>query len=232
MVHRISFRVGSEASLDFWTERLAAESLSPERDPRALRVADPEGLGLELRVEDVQDEPLVARHPEIPEEHALQGFAGVRAFSSAPDASAALLRDALGFEPDGEGWQVHGESRGSFYAYDTPPPDRGVPGAGTVHHVAWASTMEDHPAWRERVAKAGAQPTPVIDRFWFRSIYFREPSGVLFEIATLGPGFTTDEPLEHLGESLVLPPAYEHLRSQVERILTPLPETRPVRTHS
>src|SRR5205823_2175312 len=80
--------------------------------------------------------------------------------------------------------------------------ERGFGGAGTVHHVAWASTMEEHEAWRQRVAEAGARPTPVIDRFYFRSIYFREPSGVLFEIATLGPGFATDEPIEHRGERL------------------------------
>src|ERR687888_363510 len=95
--------------------------------------------------------------------------------------------------------------------------------AGTVHHVAWASTMEDHEAWRRRVAEAGARPTPVIDRFYFRSIYFREPSGVLFEIATIGPGFTVDEPLDHLGEKLSLPPDYEHLRERVEPVLTRLP---------
>ena len=91
-----------------------------------------------------------------------------------------------------------------------------------MHHVAWASTMEDHEAWRERVAEAGASPTPVIDRFWFRSVYFREPSGVLFEIATLGPGFAVDEDPEHLGEALILPPAFEQLRSRIEPILTPL----------
>ena len=83
--------------------------------------------------------------------------------------------------------------------------------------------MEDHEAWRDRVAAAGANPTPVIDRFWFRSIYFREPSGVLFEIATIGPGFEVDEDLDHLGEHLVLPPAFEHLRAQIEPVLTPLP---------
>ena len=99
-------------------------------------------------------------------------------------------------------------------------------GAGTVHHVAWSSTLEDHPAWREKVVEAGAQPTPIIDRYYFRSLYFREPSGVLFEIATLGPGFTTDEPLEHLGERISLPPNFEHLREQVERTLTPLPNPR------
>jgi glyoxalase family protein len=87
--------------------------------------------------------------------------------------------------------------------------------------------MEDHAAWRDRVASAGFRPTPIIDRFWFRSIYFREPSGVLFEIATLGPGFAVDEDAEHLGESLVLPPAFEHLREQLEPILTPLPDPRP-----
>ena len=106
---------------------------------------------------------------------------------------------------------------------------RGVQGAGTVHHVAWASEQADHEAWRAAVERAGLRPTPVIDRFYFKSIYFREPSGVLFEIATLGPGFTTDEPLESLGERLSLPPAFEHLRAEVEPVLTPLPNPRPAR---
>ena len=90
--------------------------------------------------------------------------------------------------------------------------------------------MEDHEAWRRRAMEAGATPTPVIDRFYFRSIYFREPSGVLFEIATVGPGFGADEPIEHLGERLSLPPAYEHLRERLEQVLTPLPETRQLAT--
>jgi glyoxalase family protein len=83
--------------------------------------------------------------------------------------------------------------------------------------------MDEKEEWRERAIKAGAHATPIIDRFWFRSIYFREPSGVLFELATRGPGFTADEPLETLGEALTLPPAYEHMRDQLEEILTPLP---------
>jgi glyoxalase family protein len=103
-------------------------------------------------------------------------------------------------------------------------------GAGTVHHVAWASTMEDHEDWRRRVTEAGMHPTPVIDRFWFLSVYFREPSGVLFEIATLGPGFTADEALETLGEKLTLPPNYEQYREQLEHQLTPLPDTNALRT--
>jgi glyoxalase family protein len=227
MIHRITFRVGSQAALDFWSRRLAAAGIESELSEGRLRFADPEGLGLELIVANVSDVPLVAEHPEIPSEFALQGFAGVRSYSNAPNRSRTLLEDVLGFavsRPDE--YESRGESRGSFYLYDPAPQARGMSGAGTVHHVAWSSTLEDHAAWREKVAAAGARPTPVIDRFYFKSIYFREPSGVLFEIATLGPGFTTDEPLEHLGERISLPPNFEHLRSQVERTLTQLPNPR------
>jgi glyoxalase family protein len=224
MVHTVEWRVASAAALDFWEQRLAPQTTVLARDEAGVGFEDPEGLRHRLAVSTVEDAPLVAEHPEIPPELALQGFDGVRAFSMHPSASRALLEDALGFTPKEEGgWEARGESRGGSYAYDDPPAERGTGGAGTVHHVAWASTMEDHEAWRERVASAGASPTPVIDRFWFRSIYFREPSGVLFEIATLGPGFTVDEDQEHLGEALILPPAFEHLRSQIEPILTPLP---------
>ncbi|HEY2637400.1 MAG TPA: ring-cleaving dioxygenase, partial [Solirubrobacteraceae bacterium] len=97
------------------------------------------------------------------------------------------------------------------------------------HHVAWASTMEEHEAWRAAVERAGARPTPVIDRFYFRSVYFREPSGVLFELATAGPGFDADEPAESMGEHLALPPNYERLRDRLAGVLTPLPDTRPWR---
>jgi glyoxalase family protein len=96
-----------------------------------------------------------------------------------------------------------------------------------VHHVAWACAPDDQEEWRGRVLAAGGQPTPIIDRFYFKSIYFREPSGVLFEIATLGgAGFAADEPLESLGERLSLPPDFEHMREELERILTPLPSSR------
>jgi glyoxalase family protein len=227
MIHRITWRVGSEAALDFWAERLEAHGIESMRDDGRLRFEDPEGLSLELAVVQSDDPPLVAEHPEIPAEHALQGFHSVRAYSADPDASRGLLEQTLEFEPRGETkWEARGERRGGLYAYDEPPPEPGVGGAGTVHHVAWASTMDDHEAWRDRVAAAGAQPTPVIDRYYFRSIYFREPSGVLFEIATLGPGFTTDEPLETLGERLALPPDYEALRDRLEDVLTPLPNPR------
>ena len=217
MVHRIVFRVASDAALDFWASRVGGS-----RELGGLLFHDPEGLALELVVDDSGDPPLVAEHPEIPEEFALRGFAGVRAYASEPDRSAPFL-EALGFAP---GWEARGVLRGGFYVYDDPPESRGLAGAGTVHHVAWACELGDETAWIERVRAAGGTPTPVIDRFYFHSVYFREPSGVLFEIASLGPGFTSDEPLETLGEALSLPPAYEPYRSQLVRTLTPLPDPR------
>jgi glyoxalase family protein len=226
MVHRIIFRVGSEDALDFWAERLVGEGISAERDNSSLHFEDPEGLGLEIAAVETNDDPLIAEHPQIPAEHALRGFDGVRAYAN-PAASQRFLEETLAFEPRDEGeWEVRGAKRGSHYAYDEPPTEAGVPGAGTVHHVAWASPPEEHEAWQERVAASGAHPTPVIDRFYFKSVYFREPSGVLFEIATIGPGFIVDEPLETLGERLSLPPDYEHLRERVEPLLTPLPNPR------
>jgi glyoxalase family protein len=222
MVHRVVWRVASDDALDFWLQRVGGE-----RGEGFLRFADPEGLEHELAVVATDDAPLVAEHPEIPKELALQGFDGVRAFASDANASRQALEETLAFTPAGENtWEARGVERGGFYAYDPAPPGRGVMGAGAVHHVAWASPMDDHHAWQSRVAAAGLHPTPVIDRFWFHSIYFREPSGVLFEIATLGPGFGVDEDHEHLGEALVLPPNFEHLRDRLEQVLTPLPKPR------
>jgi len=213
MVHRVVFRVGSEASLDFWQERVGGE-----RDDGSLIFHDPEQLTLELVIDDSGDEPLIARHPEIPEEHALRGFAGVRAYASDPERSRSLLEGTLGFE---QGYVARGDKRSGFYVYDEHE-GRGLQGAGTVHHVAWASTQEDHEAWRAAVEQAGARPTPIIDRFYFKSIYFREPSGVLFEIATDTPGFATDEPLLELGRQLKLPPWLEPSRAQIAAALPPI----------
>jgi glyoxalase family protein len=228
MVHTVQWRVGAEAALDFWEGRLAAESDVVTRDDAGLSFEDPEGLRHQLVVSSVADEPLVAEHPDVPAEHALQGFDAVRAYASAPEVSGPRLEETLGFAPTGDdAWEARGLSRGGAYAYDEPPAERGLGGAGTVHHVAWATELNEHEAWHERVAAAGLQPSPIIDRFWFRSIYFREPSGVLFELATLGPGFSLDEDPDHLGERLILPPAFEHMRAQVEPMLTPLPDPRP-----
>ena len=226
MIHTIGWRVASAEALDFWAERLSGHGTETDRGDDILRFADPEGLGHEFRVSKVADEPLIAEHPEVPAAMALQGFDGARAYSSNPEASKTLFEDALGFEPRDDGWEIRGESRGGLYGFDPPPAERGLQGAGSVHHIAWASEIDDHEVWRDRVIAPGGHPTPVIDRFYFRSIYFREPSGVLFEIATLGPGFTVDEPLESLGEKLSLPPDYEHLRDQVEPNLRPIDNPR------
>ena len=228
MIHRIVWRVASGEALDFWSERLGAEGHEVQRVDDTLRFADPEGLAHELAVVETDDESLIAEHPEVPAEFALRGFDAVRAYGADPAASRQLFEEALEFEPNagGDGWEARGERRGGRYAFDEPPPERGNQGAGTVHHVAWASPPEEHEAWRDRVISGRAQPTPVIDRFYFRSIYFREPSGVLFEIATLGPGFTVDEPLESLGEKLSLPPDFEHLRGEVEPKLRPVTNPR------
>jgi glyoxalase family protein len=223
MIHTIVWRVASPEALEFWANRLGAEGHEVEADGESLRFANPEGLQHELVVSRVADEPLVARHPEIPGEVALQGFEGVRAYGRTSDE----FLTALGFEPQGAGrWDTRADTRGGWIEYAEAPHVPAVGGAGTVHHVAWSSTMEDHQAWRDRVVEAGGSPTQIIDRFWFHSIYFREPAGVLFEIATLGPGFATDEDPAHLGEKLILPPAFEHLRDRVEPVLTPLPDPR------
>ncbi len=228
MIHTIVWRVGLTDSLDFWDERLGEHGTESEREGELLRFDDPEGLTHELLVADVPDQPLIADHPEVPGELALQGFHAARAYAGRPDSTRPLLEETLGFVPAGDAWEVRGPERGGLYYLEEPPTERGLQGAGTVHHIAWASENEDHEAWRERVQASGANPTPIIDRFWFRSIYFREPSGVLFEIATLGPGFAADEPLEHLGESLVLPPAFEHLRERIESNLKPIRNPRQV----
>ncbi|HEX5593232.1 MAG TPA: VOC family protein [Solirubrobacterales bacterium] len=225
MVHRVVWRVASTDAFDFWEERLRANGAESRREGESLIFSDPEGLDHELLVVDVPDAPLIADHPEIPSELALQGFHAVRAYADSPDASSGLL-EALEFEQVDGAWEARGENRGGLYVYDEAPSERGIQGAGSVHHVAWASTPEELLDWREKALAGGAQPTPEIDRFYFRSIYFREPSGVLFEIATLGPGFTVDEPLESLGEKLSLPPDYEHLREEVEPRLRPVENPR------
>jgi len=222
MIHTIVWRVASTDALEFWAGRLSAEGHEVEADGESLRFSNPEGLAHEFVVARIQDEPLVARNPEIAPELALQGFEGVRAYGRTSDE----FLSALGFEHEDGRWDTRADTRGGWIEYGEAPEAPGIGGAGTVHHVAWASRMEDQAAWQQRVQDAGGHPTEIIDRFWFRSIYFREPSGVLFEIATLGPGFATDEDPAHLGEKLILPPAFEHLRDRVEPLLTPLPNPR------
>jgi glyoxalase family protein len=215
MVHRILWRVGSPESLDFWEQRLPEST----RTDAGLLFADPEGLEHELLVADVPDEPLPSTGAGVPREHALLGFHGVRAYRE--DVGQSLLHETLGFE----GELAKGSKRQGLYITDPPPEARPLQGAGSVHHVAWGIALGDQDAWRERVAASPeARPTPVIDRYYFRSIYFREPGGILFELATDGPGFTADEPAETLGEKLALPPFLEDRRAEIEPKLTQLPD--------
>ena len=179
MVHRVSFRVGSEESLDFWAgarRRRARRRLARLRRSRGARAR--------ARRRRLGRPAADGEAPEIPEEHRIRGFAGVRAYASHPERSAPLL-EALGFERRAG---RRAATRAAASTSTTRRPRSAACGGGTVHHVAWASLPDEHEAWRQRVIEGGGQPTPVIDRFYFRSIYFREPSGVLFEIATLGPG--------------------------------------------
>jgi glyoxalase family protein len=228
MIHRLIWRVASDQALEFWAARLAAEGVVVHAEASALVFDDPEGLGLELAALHADDPPLVAPAGGIPVEHALLGFEGVRAYSAAQKSTHEALTSVLGFTPlaDDAGHRLRSGAREALYHLDPPPDAAPIQGAGTVHHIAWSSEDADHESWRERVAGARLHPTEIIDRKYFRSIYFREPGGVLFEIATAGPGFAVDEPADRLGESLQLPERYEHLRERLERTLTPVASPR------
>lgn len=233
MVHTILLRLGSSAALDFWTGRLAGEGIDTEREPDRLRFADPEGLTLELVLDSSHDAPLIAAAADIPAEHAIRGFHGVRAYASAPQRSEVVLQ-SLGFTQRTDGTWVVGEgtARHAELAYDPPPPGtRRQEGAGSVHHIAWsAADDEELERLRTMAAGGGAHPTAIIDRQYFHSVYFREPSGVLFELASRDIGFAVDEPADRLGEQLLLPPQHEHLRSALEAVLTPISNPRATRT--
>jgi glyoxalase family protein len=221
MIHTLRLGVASTAALDFWAERLAAAGYETARGEGSLRFEDNDGLALELVLSDAA--PLRAAHPEIPAELAIGGPVGARAYAEYAPVEESVLTDVLGFSYLGDGEYSLG---GFSWAYDAPPAFAGRQGAGSVHHIAWASPDEDHLAWQERVRGAGGYATDVRDRDYFRSIYFREPRGVLFEIATLSPGFAVDEAPEHLGEALRLPAQHEHLRSQLEGVLRPVVNPR------
>jgi glyoxalase family protein len=237
-ISAIVFGVRGREALDWWARRLERFNIAHEgvqvRDERAvLAFRDPEGQQLEL----IDDGGRLAGEPwkksPVPVEMGIRGLYAVRLVVRDLAPSAKLLTETMGFRqagtyqldqravaifevgPGGPGAEVHLDAR--------PDAPRGQPGIGGVHHVAFRTpTEEEHRLWRARLAEAGRQVTPVIDRFYFRSIYFREPGGVLFEIATDGPGFATDEDLEHLGERLALPPFLEPYRKEIEAGLQPI----------
>jgi glyoxalase family protein len=226
MIYTLELGVSSDQALDFWERRLADHGFAVERREGSLRFADWDGLGLEFVVVD-DDPPLRAWHPQVPKAFALVGLAGARAYAPCAALEESVLSDVLGFTHLGRGeYRLEGERRHFHWSYDPPPTNDSFPGAGTVHHIAWATPDEEQPGWRGRIVEAGGYVTEILDRDYFRSIYFREPRGVLFEIATLSPGFAVDEDPEHLGEELRIPQMHARLRSELERSLAPINNPR------
>jgi glyoxalase family protein len=228
MVHRLLLRVADASALDFWERRLARAGAAADRVAGQLLFRDPDGLALELVIDDGGDEPLVAYTGDggVDGRAAIRGMYGVRAYSADPAQSAPLLGDVLGMEPEGEGrWLARGERRRSLLIYDEPPEGLGQVGAGTMHHIAFTIRDGEQQPWRDRLAAAGLRPTPVLDRKMAKSVYFREPSRVLFELATDQPGFVF-EPADSLGESLVLVGDLENRRAELEQRFPPLTSPR------
>jgi len=228
-------------SLAFWGPRLArygtpiagAETRFGEK---ALRFRDPHGLDVALVETDRAGRPFTpAESSPVAGEHQIRGLHGARLREQRIAPTAAFLTEVLGFRHAGieDGWHRYAVAGGGSGAFidlaETPDPPRGFWGIGSVHHLAWRVDDEEHQlAIRKRVEAASRRPTPVIDRFWFKSVYFTEPGGVLFELATDGPGFAVDEDAAHLGESVVLPPWLEPDRKRIEAVLPELTDPRPI----
>ncbi len=225
MVHRIVHRVGE---IPFWAARLEDEGVPFDLHEGTLRFSDPEGLDHELVVDTSGDEPLTAVHSEIAAEVAIRGFEGVRAYSHDPEASARRLTELMGAERDDTArFLRRGAARGGWIAFDPAPAERGRQSAGTVHHIAWGTYDADLTAWIERIDAARISNSGFVDRHYFHSLYFREPGGVLYELATAEPGFLVDGlDLAELGTKIILPPFLEDQREQIEARLTPLPNPR------
>jgi glyoxalase family protein len=235
--HTTAFAVPHH-SIDFWRQNLEA-SLVRARDIErfgvpGLAFADPDGLQLELLA---SARPDVGRQPwngsSVPAEHAIRGFDGVTLLHADPDKTATVLVDAMGFRKVAEdGARVRYETGegGSGTFVDLLHDLNAAPGrvaGGSVHHIAFRLTDDDaQTAWQKHLFGAGHPTTEVKDRMYFHSVYFREPGGVLFELATDNPGFAVDEPLEELGSRLCLPPWLESARDRIERALPALEDTQ------
>jgi glyoxalase family protein len=190
-------------------------------------IEDVHGLGLEL-VFNKNDQRPGFTHGQIPVEHAVKGFFGASLAEEGFEKTAALLLGSMDHQlivEKGNRFRYSASGRpGDFIDILCVPDDmRGLSGSGTIHHLAFA-TQDDVSQLevREKLLTKGLNVTPVLDRQYFRSIYFREPGGVLFEVATLPPGFVVDEQLSHLGESLKLPSWLEPTRAEIEKKLTPI----------
>jgi glyoxalase family protein len=221
-------------SLEYWGERLAAHGVAVGKPTtafgeRVLPFRDPHGMELTL-TEVAEDRPFSA-WPEgpVPVEMQVRGLHAARLWERQLGPVEEFLTQVMGFRHQGEedGWHRFGVATGGSGAVidirELAQERRGAWGVGSVHHIAWrVKDVEEEMALRARIEAAGRRPTDLIDRFWFRSVYFMEPGGVLFELATDGPGFAIDEHPEELGESLILPPWLEEQRARIEEILPPL----------
>ena len=222
------------ASLGYWVERLRHHGVTPAPvetrfGEEVLPLVDPHGLGLALAMTDDAREFTPWAESPVPEAHQIRGLHAVRLWERNLDLTRRFLVDGLGLTETGQdlGWHRFivgtGGSGRVVEIRELPGERQGSWGVGSVHHVAWRVPDDAaQEAAQERVAAAGRQPTEVIDRFWFKSVYFREPGGVLFEIATDGPGFAVDEAAHALGTTLVLPPWLEPQRGRIEAALPPL----------
>jgi glyoxalase family protein len=227
-----------EQSLNYWEKRLRSSGMPVERngkrfDEDVLTFADPDGLKLEMVGHAGTREPQVRNGAAVPEEYAIRGFYAVTLAEQGLEATAKLLR-ILGFRQiaqDGNRFRFDvgdGGAGARLDLLDLAEARYGRISAGTVHHVAWrVADDESQKVWRQRLLDEHVDATRVIDRCYFHSVYFREPGGVLFELATDPPGFAIDEPAENLGELLKLPPWLEPRREEIERILPPLDLRKP-----
>ena len=228
---------------EYWAGRLAEHGVAVQMIERlgeeAVSFADPDGLKLEIVVTaDASGRTAPAGGP-TPAEHAIRGFHGVTLAEEGYEKTARLLAEVMGFRATGaEGNRFRYRAAGGEGLASTvdllcvPDARRGSMGAGVVHHVAFRTPDDEQQTmWRQRVAALGYNVSPVMDRSYFHSIYYREPGGVLFEIATDSPGFTADEKADELGTRLMLPAWMEPHRPEIERILPPvrLPDRRPLR---
>jgi glyoxalase family protein len=229
----VSFAIPA-GSLGYWQDRLERAgvelgAVETRFGETTLPFKDPDGLRLALVEIQAEREFHPWSASTAPAEHQLRGMHAVRLWERDFKPTEVLLTQIMGFKPVGAeaGWRRYGADDGVsgklIDIQELPGERRGQWGAGGVHHVAWRVTdTPEQMALREAVTLAGLSPTPQIDRFWFKSVYFKEPGGTLFELATDGPGFDRDEDLEHLGETLVLPPWLESQRAQIEAALPPL----------
>ncbi len=228
-----------QGSVSYWRGRITAlggtiTGEESRRSERAIMLRDPFGQPLALvETGDARDFAPWTRSA-VPVEHQIRGLHSVRLWERDLALTEAFLVNVLGFKSMGEdsGWHRYGVGAGGSGKHldirEIPSAERGRWGVGGIHHVAWRVKDDDAQlAVRERIQSAHRRPTEVIDRFWFRSVYFLEPGGVLFELATDGPGFAIDESLDSLGEHLVLPPWLESNRAAIEAALPPLSLSTP-----